>query len=91
MQQEHVIADVIEFINNELKHTTANRQDLRLGLMLAAERMLHASGNYNGFRYLTQQEVPYGAPGINYVDGQPCEDYTERFRNTDSTRRAYFI
>lgn len=91
MQQEHLIEDVVGYINSELKNTTSNRYELRQGLMLAAERLLHASGNYKGFRYLTQQEVPYGAPGINYANGQPCEDYVERFRNTDSTRRAYFL
>jgi len=76
-----------ELVNNTLASTTENEVQYRHGIIAALEHILHDTGNYKGYRYLTVAEVPYGLPGIN----GPIEDlsYEERFANTDSTRRAY--
>jgi hypothetical protein len=52
------------------------------GQIVLLESILHSTGNYSGFRYLSKQEVPDGQkPGIN-------DDYT--FDNTDPLRRHYY-
>lgn len=61
------------------------------------ETILMETGNYNGFRYLTANEVLRGqAPGINTVDNTLRFDgdglqKDERFAGCDDTRREYFI
>ena len=56
----------------------------RQGVMLMVEQVLMDSGNYKGFGYLTENEVPKGAlPGIR-------RDEADIFENTDSTRVRYF-
>jgi hypothetical protein len=50
------------------------------------EKVLMESGNYSGFRYLTQSEVPCSVAGI-HID---ATDYANRFVDTDHTRVKYF-
>lgn len=82
-------------INAMLKSSECS-EDIRKGLMASLETVLHETGNYNGFKYLLEAEVPKDQlPGINYeVNAQghfvPCEDYSKRFFNTDSTRVRYY-
>jgi hypothetical protein len=81
-------------INDMIRLSTGTPQQ-RQGLLAAIETILHETGNYKGFRYLTQNEVPAGfhRPGINisHIDGQHLENYDARFENTDRTRVAYFL
>jgi len=74
-------------VNNTLATTGEGEMQYRHGIIDALEHVLHETGNYKGFRYLSKDEVPWGIPGIN----GPIEDlsYEERFANTDSTRREY--
>lgn len=82
-------------INDALKITSdrycpsAGRQ----GLMYALESVLHQTGNYKGFRYLLQDEVPVGSlPGIivnGTVEDTPHEDRFPEGK-VDSTRVEYF-
>ena len=87
--------DVVEFtaqINEVLAQSTCE-SGIRRGMMTALETVLHQTGNYRGFRYLVENEVPAGhAPGINTspVDGQHLENFEARFANTDRTRVAYY-
>lgn len=70
-----------------------DQQDYRLGMLSLLEYALHEAKAYEGFRYLTMNEVsPACRPGINISvnDGQPLEDYDARFAGTDYTRRSYF-
>ena len=58
----------------------------RHGIMNMIEDVLMSTGNYKGYRYLGQDEVPKGhLPGIkrNHRD-EPV------FENTDNTRVRYF-
>lgn len=76
-----------ELVNNTLATTNENDIEYRYGIIAALEHVLHETGNYKGYRYLSKGEVPWGIPGIN----EPIEDlsYEDRFKNTDSTRRQY--
>ncbi len=48
--------------------------------------VLHSTGNYRGFRYLGETEVPDGTnPGIRYDHINRCN-----FIDTDDTRRHYY-
>ena len=80
---------------NDMIRLSTGTPEQRQGLLAAIETILHETGNYKGFRYLTQNEVPagYHRPGINIspIDGQHFEDIVARFDNTDSTRVAYFL
>lgn len=76
-----------ELVNNTLATTGEGEMQYRYGIIDALEHVLHETGNYKGFRYLSKDEVPWGIPGIN----GPIEDlsYEDRFKNTDLTRRQY--
>jgi hypothetical protein len=83
------IEKIIEMGNKVLMNDTHD-PEFRSGVKLMLENILHESGTYRGFRFLTQEEVPQGeAPGIHYEDGLPAP-YPERFENTDSTRVKFF-
>jgi hypothetical protein len=58
--------------------------DIREGWNSLLEEVLHSTGNYAGFGYLSANDVPEGEkPGISH-DG----DFTPRF--PDETRRVYY-
>ena len=86
------VKEFTQQINAVLAKSTCS-PDHRQGTMMTLEQVLHATGNYRGFRYLTQAETPAGfAPGINIdVIGQDIEAYKARFANTDNTRVSYHI
>ena len=92
------VADVVSSVNAVLAqgaYDTDKHRDWRMGMCLVLEDILHKTGNYKGYRYLLENEVPANcSPGVNYeVNTQghfvPCEDYERRFFNTDDTRRCY--
>lgn len=79
------IEKIIE-MGNKILQSDTHDQEFRCGVKLMLENILHESETYRGFRFLTQEEVPYGeAPGIHYKDGMPAP-YPGRFYETDSTR-----
>ena len=88
--------DIAKFtaqINQVLADSTCSA-DHRRGLMAALETVLHDTGNYRGFRYLTHTEVPVGhKPGINVspLDGQHLKELDACFADTDNTRVGYYI
>jgi hypothetical protein len=87
------VKDVVEVVNATLADSYGN-SEYRNGVRALCEHILHASGNYKGFRYLSVNDVPKGErPGINIspIDGQHLESYDARFVDTDSTRVAYYI
>ena len=81
------VAGFKELVNNTLATTGEGEMHYRYGIIDALEHVLHETGNYKGFRYLSKDEVPHGRPGINL----PVENHTmeERFNDTDLTRRYY--
>ena len=92
------VAEVRNTVNAILKDAAYDddkHRQYRMGMCLLLEDILHKTGNYKGYRYLLENEVPDNcSPGVNYeVNAKghfvPCEDYTARFFNTDETRRCY--
>jgi hypothetical protein len=79
-----VSVDYMKDTINKLLATSYCTPDTREGMISALTEILHSTGNYKGFRYLTESEVPFGLrPGINWVDGEP------NFTDTDQTRVCY--
>ena len=78
-------------INNCLANSTCDEPEVRHGMIFALELVLFETGNYNGYKYLPQDQVPEDVlPGVRYdLDGNILP-YEKRFENTDSTRRHYF-
>lgn len=74
--------------NNLSRHQSS---DARKGANALLDRVLHATGNYEGFSYLTANKVPEGErPGINELDLAEGDDQ-KRFENTDQTRVSYNV
>jgi len=86
------IAELTASVNKMLSESTLGPEQRR-GMITVLESVLLSTGNYRGFGYLTESEVPPGhRPGVNIspVDGQHMEDYDARFHNTDTTRVHYY-
>ena len=78
------VADLREWVNFQLGTSTSS-PSFRMGLQSVIEQVLHGTGNYRGFRYLIESEVPSGEkPGIRAIDS------SDKFWNTDNTRVYYF-
>lgn len=81
---------IVDQVNTSLKESTCS-SETRMGMCTVLEQVLMASGNYNGFRYLDQNEVPKDQlPGVRVGDNGDCLTYEERFANTDESRRQYY-
>jgi hypothetical protein len=79
---------------NDMLAQSTSEPEVRQGMIVVLERMLHDTGNYHGFRYLEISQVPEGfKPGINLdpnETGMPHTDYNLRFKDTDSSRVSYY-
>lgn len=92
MSRKNVSVEAIKAnVNRMIAESTCNAEG-RMGMLKILESILHETGNYKGFCYLTVNEVPHGhLPGINLDQyGEHMEDYEKRFLNTDKTRVFYF-
>jgi hypothetical protein len=79
---------LVTAVNGVLAKHNGSRE-IRQGMINLLDYALHETGNYRGFRYLMQDEVPDGAlPGVRYENGEILP-YPERFHNTDFTRVQY--
>ena len=81
-------------VNALMLNSKDDAADVRQGASMVLESILHDSGNYRGFGYLTVKDMENSQGGTtvgvnNGPDGwvEPC--YTKRFLNTDETRRYY--
>ena len=83
---------LIEIVNNmlaadaDLVSDKATNQ--RIGAMTVLEAVLHETGNYRGYRHLTNLEG-YPVPGVRYSNEGYILPYPDRFNETDNTRRQY--
>ena len=83
------IEEIKDRINQRLRRNQFVNPLTRWELCILLEDILHATSNYNGFRYLNQEEVPAETlPGIVRIDrdeeGNPINEFP------DETRRQYF-
>ena len=91
MRKTVEISSLVDYVNGILAAETDDimSRDLRYGAILALEHALHSTGNYAGYRYLTNKELPaHIKPGVRY-DDNGILDCHERFLNTDDSRRQY--
>lgn len=80
---------LIEITNQMLKMSTCS-QDIRKGWCAALEWVLHETGNYRGYRYLSVDELPVDArPGIRMGMSGDMLPFEQRFLDCDDTRRQY--
>lgn len=76
-------------VANTMLASEGTSKEFRQGVILMIENVLFETGNYNGFRYLTNNELPEDIePGVRY-NGQEILPFEERFVNTDATRVMY--
>jgi len=80
---------VRDTVNSVLRNSGNNcPKERRQGMMNILEDILHSTGNYKGFKYLSRNDVPFAAdPGVNLGFEN---DYDARFAGTDRTRVEYF-
>jgi len=75
---------------NQMLRDSVTDQGHRRGIQTMVEQVLMESGNYKGFRYLKQDEVPQGhVPGIHMDTDGKMLPYPERFEGTDTSRVEY--
>jgi hypothetical protein len=86
------VKELKEKVNGFLSQSTCN-EDVRRGMICILENVLQDSGNYKGYDYLNQTQVPAGhKPGINInIHGEDpfIYDIVERWKDTDNTRVKY--
>jgi hypothetical protein len=71
-------------VNYSLANSVEEQTQEMAGMIAILEQVLHDSGNYHGFTYLEQREVPPNCiPGI-----RPEQD--DKFENTNQFRRKYY-
>lgn len=84
---------IIETINKNLANSVQDK-DFRAGQIRVAEDILHNTGNWQGFSYLLQHEVPAGhLPGIvvfGTIEATPPEVRFEAGK-VDATRIKFYI
>jgi hypothetical protein len=74
------ITDVKSIVNEMLANSICG-DDERQGMIEVLTTLLFSTDNYEGFRYLTESEVPAGQkPGIRWVNGKAV------FTDIDRTR-----
>jgi hypothetical protein len=81
--------DVFQFVQhtNKVLASSTTEPGIRQGLINAAEFVLMETGNYRGFAYLYQDEVPAGhLPGIIF-DESPAHEH----QYPDVTRVRFFL
>ena len=83
---------LVDTVNTVLAVSIESYKGRRDGMISLLESVLHTTGNYKGYRYLTADELPNGGkPGIRVgFDGEMLP-YTDRFTDVDDTRRSYHI
>ena len=84
------VAKFLDTMNSCLKNSTCDVA-VRDGMLFALEHVLFETGNYAGYRYLLQNEVPEGElPGVRYDEDGNILPYETRFLDTDGSRRHYY-
>ena len=86
MEKTIKVNEFVDKVNDMLANSTVE-PEARKGIVAVADHFLHDTGNYYGFRYLRDYEVPTGhKPGINRNPDGTLPDIDTRFLDTDDTR-----
>jgi hypothetical protein len=79
------VLDLLKWVNGFLASSQDDQKEARDSLCIMFENVLHKSGNYAGFNYLTADMVKEGLSyGVTH-----CSDGEHRFH--DESRRFYFV
>jgi len=92
MRKTIKIDELRKMINGRVLSSRDGANEERVALINLLSKILHDTGNYQGFMYLDSHDMKNSlgrSVGINTEDGLPLEDYVARFENTDSTRVKY--
>lgn len=90
MPRKTVDVEALKTMTNDILRASTVDRELRRGWCAALEWVLHETGNYRGYRYLTIDEVPAsGLPGIRIGRDGEMLPPEARFEHTDDTRRSY--
>lgn len=95
MSKKTFNVDELRVTINEILTKSSNQfgetKGIRQGQMNVLESILHQTGNYKGFRYLTSEEVPTDElPGIISYSITAKRDELFPEGKVDSTRVHYF-
>ena len=83
------VETVIDWANNYLATSDDQCSERRLGVIAMLEKILYETGNYRGYRHITNLETDH-TPGVRYDENTgKLLNYAERFENTDRTRVQY--
>jgi len=88
IKKKTIRVEALRSYANDILQMDGLSKDMRNGIILMIERVLHDCGNYNGFNYLSSASLSKDIiPGIrwNDINGKQIAD----FENTDRTRRYY--
>ena len=78
------VDDLREMVNHSLSNSSNDQLHQLDGMIAILEQVLHETGNYHGFRYLEQREVPDDCfPGIKH-------EQEDKFQLTNGLRRHYY-
>jgi len=87
------IQDLKDKINGYLRKSADNLKSERRGMAVVLSGVLHDTGNYRGFCYLTPDQMKDekgSTVGINAVAYDKDPTMEEKFDGTDDTRVEYF-
>ena len=82
MKKTFDVQEFKEFVNGSLKDSINPLKEYRSGLCTVIEHVLHGTGNYRGYGFLTQNQVKLGMTfGMEIIDGAfpKMHDETRRF------------
>lgn len=83
------VEDVIDWANHYLATSDDKHRERRRGVIVMLDMILFETGNWRGFRYITNLETDH-TPGVRYDENTgEILDHPERFENTDNTRVQY--
>jgi len=83
-------------VNHFTLHTADENVEGRIAAASLLDSVLHSTGNYRGFNYLSHVDMEASdngtVPGINVTREVGCESmtYDERFQDCDDSRRFYY-
>jgi hypothetical protein len=86
------IGKIVEQVNRVLKTSSKDRVERRLAYCELLDFILLDSDSYKGYRYLGQNEVVDGNPGIRYSnEGYPLTYELDKVdTSVDTSRRHYY-
>jgi hypothetical protein len=77
-------------INDILLHSSDDCKEGRSSLGLLLKEVLQDTGNYKGFKYLSESDMKESRSGISIGINALYTDLHKKFENTDFTRVMYY-